>query len=296
MLKIKFNRGSSGGLARKHIYLVCYVYSSEMRGSKAGPKSAATVPLFHVDELGLVLDTDSFTPYYQQIVEQVRALLDRKVLREGEIFCSEGDLSRVLGISKMPVRQAFQKLRSEGLLIIAKGKRPVVGSGRVPWNFQQLRGFSEEMRRRGLIPSARVLSIALEEPELEVAQALRLGRGERVYRLRRLRSVNGDPVALVTSHLPARIFAGIDKQDLENQSLYDIFEHTYKRKLQRAEELIGAVIAGEEEASILETDAGCALLVIKETTYDTQNVAIEHSLSLLRGDRYNASVISIRKN
>jgi len=36
--------------------------------------------------------------------------------------------------------------------------------------------------------------------------------------------------------------------------------------------------------------------VIRETTYDTQNVAIEYSLSLLRGDRYTASVISVRKN
>jgi len=254
------------------------------------------MPLVSAERLGLVLDTNSFTPYYQQIVDHVRALMEKKVLREGEIFCSEGDLAHVLGISKMPVRQAFQMLRSEGLLIIAKGKRPVVGSGRVPWNFQQLRGFSEEMRRRGLIPSARVLSIGLEEPELEVAQALRLARGERVYRVRRLRLVNGDPVAVVTSHLPARIFTGIDKQDLENQSLYDIFEHTYKRKLQRAEELIGAVMAGEEEACLLQTPAGCALLVIKETTYDTQNVAIEHSLSFLRADRYTASVISIRKN
>ncbi|MGB9286730.1 MAG: UTRA domain-containing protein, partial [Candidatus Sulfotelmatobacter sp.] len=96
--------------------------------------------------------------------------------------------------------------------------------------------------------------------------------------------------------LPARIFAGIDKQDLEKQSLYSIFEHIYKRKLQWAEEVIGAVVAGEEEAEILQTSMGNALLVIRETTYDTQNVAIEYSLSLLRGDRYTASVISVRKN
>jgi GntR family transcriptional regulator len=108
--------------------------------------------------------------------------------------------------------------------------------------------------------------------------------------------VNEEPVAVVTSYLPARIFAGIDKQDLEKQSLYAIFEHSYKRKLQWAEEVIGAVVAGEEEAGILQTSIGNALLMIRETTYDAQNVAIEYSLSLLRGDRYTASVISVRKN
>ena len=245
--------------------------------------------------LEFVLDTTSFIPYYQQIVDHVRSLLEKKRLREGQMFCSEGDLARTLGISKMPVRQAFQKLRAEGLLVIAKGKRPVIGSGRVPWNFQQLRGFSEEMRRRGLVPSARVLNMQIADPEIEVAQALKLAPGEKIYKLQRLRFVNAEPVAVVTSHLPARLFAGIDKHDLEKQSLYHIFEQIYRRKLRWAEETIGATTATEQEAPILETKPGSPLMVIRETTYDTQNVAIEYSVSLLRGDRYTASVISVRR-
>ena len=251
---------------------------------------------FNMERLNLRLDTSSFTPYYQQIVDHVRSLVEKKELREGETFCSEGDISRALGISKMPVRQAFQKLRAEGLLIVAKGKRPVIGSGRVPWNFQQLRGFSEEMRRRGLVPSARVLGMELAQPQLDVAQALKLAVAEKIYCLRRLRFVNGEPVALVTSYLPARIFAGIDKHDLEKQSLYHVFEQVYKRKLHWAEESIGTTIGEEEDARILETEPGSALLVIKETAYDTQNVPLEYSVSLLRGDRYTASVISVRRN
>ena len=122
--------------------------------------------LVTVEKLDLTIDSNSFVPYYMQIVDHVRELIKKNKLKEGQTFCSEGEIAQALKISKMPVRQAFQKLRSEGLLVIAKGKRPVVGSGRVPWNFQQLRGFSEEMRRRGLNPSARLLSIGLEEPDL----------------------------------------------------------------------------------------------------------------------------------
>lgn len=269
-----------------------------MRADGSPSKASTTSPnsVFNVDKLGLVLDTNSFIPYYQQIVDRIRVLVEKKQLREGETFCSEGEISRELRISKMPVRQAFQKLRAEGLLVIAKGKRPVIGSGRVPWNFQQLRGFSEEMRRRGLVPSARVLSMEIADPDLEVAQALKLTPGEKIYKLCRLRSVNGEPVALVTSFLPTRLFAGIDRQDLEKQSLYQIFEQIYKRKLRWAEESIGATVAATEDARVLETKEGSPLLVIKETTYDVQNVPIEYSLSLLRGDRYNALVISVRRN
>ena len=253
------------------------------------------VQAIRAEELKLALDGGSFVPYYEQIVNQVRTLVKDGNLQEGQTFCSEGEIARLLGISKMPVRQAFQKLRSEGLLIIARGKRPVIGSGRVPWNFQQLRGFGEEMRRRGLVPSAKLLGIELRDAEVEVAQALKLGPGERVYCLRRLRFVNSKPVAIITSYLPARLFSGIDKQELEQQSLYHVMEHVYKRKLHWAEEVIGGVTAKQEEADILETAPGNPMLLIKETTYDSQQIPIEYSISLLRGDRYTASVISVRK-
>jgi GntR family transcriptional regulator len=261
----------------------------------------STVPLLkprlapQADSLGLAINNASFVPYYEQIVERVRTLIKDGRLHEGDVFCSEGEIARMLGISKMPVRQAFQKLRSEGLLIMAKGKRPIIGSGRVPWDFQQLRGFSEEMRRRGLVPSAKVLALELEEPDTETAQALKLATDEKTYCLRRLRFVDNMPVAVVTSHLPVRLFSGIEKQDMARQSLYHVFETVYRRKLHWAEEVIGAVTAGEEEARILQTSPGSALLLIKETTYDAQRIPIEYSVSLLRADRYTASVISVRK-
>jgi GntR family transcriptional regulator len=241
------------------------------------------------------LDQQSFVPYYEQIVDQVRTLIKERRLSEGETFLSEGEVARMLRISKMPVRQAFQKLRSEGLLVVSRGKRPVIGSGKLPWNFQELRGFSEEMRRRGLQPSAKIISLERREADGEVTQALNLQSGEEVYSLKRLRFVDGKPVAVVTSFLPAAIFPDIDKQDLQGQSLYHVFEQIYRRKLHWAEEVIGAAIVNPEDARLLQASVGSAVLLIKETTYDTHEVAIEYSVSVLRGDRYTASVVSVRK-
>lgn len=247
-------------------------------------------------DLRLRLESESYTPYYQQIVTQIRELAKSEKIREGQTFCSEAELAHALGVSKMPVRHAFHKLQSEGLLVIKKGKRPVVGSRRLPWNFQQLRGFSEEMRRRGLKPTARLLKCDLIKAAGDVAAALGLHHNEPVYRIKRLRLVDGDAVAIVTSYLPARLFPDMDRQDLEGTSFYVIYERVYKRRLDRAEEVIGAVSAEEEDARVLETTAGAALLLIRETTFDSSNVAIEHSVSLLRGDRYTASVISVRRH
>lgn len=243
----------------------------------------------------LTLDLGSYTPYYAQIVLQVRDLVRSGKLQEGQVFLSEKEVADQLRISKMPVRQAFQKLRSEGLLLLSKGKRPVISSGQMPWNFQQLRGFSEEMRRRGLKPSARVLLSSAVAASSEVARALQLREGESVFQIKRLRLVNGDPVALVDSYVPAALFPGIERQNLENRSLYDLYERVYHRQLHWADEKIGAVAATEEDAHILETTVGSPMLLIRETNYDSSRIPIEYSRSILRGDRYTASMIAVRR-
>lgn len=243
----------------------------------------------------LTVNATGFVPYYEQITQQVRSLILGKKVRPGEPFHSEGELAQMLGISKMPVRQAFQKLRAEGLLVIRRGKKPVIGAGPVPWNFRELHGFSEEMRALGLVPSAKLLGRGIQGAEPEIAKALRLSPGEQVYRIKRLRFVNDEPVALVTSYLPSKFFPGLEKQDLEGQSLYHIFEHTYRRPLLQAQDIIGAVTAGREEAQVLQIATGSALLLMKETAFDTQQNAVEYSISLLRGDRYTVSVSAQRK-
>jgi GntR family transcriptional regulator len=249
----------------------------------------------HPQQPALVLDTSSFVPYYEQIAEQVRRLIKENNLKPGQTFYSEAALARQLRVSKMPVRQAFHKLRAEGLLVTQRGKTPVIGGGTLPWNFKELHGFSEEMRRRGLVPAAKLLSFEVQHPDPDTASALSVHPSELVYRMKRLRFVDQEPVAVVTSYLPERIFQGLDKQDLEGQSLYYIFEQIYGRALLRSEQIIGAVNAGHEEAQILQIRVGAALLVIRETAFDVQETPLEYAVSLLRGDRYTASVVSARK-
>lgn len=241
------------------------------------------------------LETGSFTPYYQQIIDQVHALVRAGTVQRGDTFYSEGEIATMLGISKMPIRQAFAKLRAEGLLLIERGKKPVVGSGEVLWDFKQLRGFSEEMKRRGLKPSNTVLDLKQIFANPKIAAALQLKESASVYQLKRLYYISGEPVAVVTSYLPAALFPDLQDQNLENASLYRMYEDVYKRRLKWAEEEIGAVSATGDDAAIMETIPGQALLFVTETTYDTRDVPIEFSESLLRADRYKATVKSIRK-
>jgi GntR family transcriptional regulator len=244
----------------------------------------------------LRLERSSYVPYYRQIRDQVDALIKVGKLKPGQTIFSEGACAEKLGVSKMTVRQAFQALRSEGLLIIEKGKRPIVSTGRIQKDFHKLRGFTEEMTRRGLKPSSKVLQIEQVVPDAATSNLLHLSRQEEVYRVRRLRYANKEIVGLETSLLPARLFPDLDKQDLENQSLYALMKTRYEISVEWSEEELEAVPAQKDEAKLLQVPPGFPLFSMRRIVYAKDDVPIEYGHSLFRGDHYSASVISRREH
>jgi DNA-binding FadR family transcriptional regulator len=63
-----------------------------------------------------------------RIVEQVRAALFRGELKPGDMIGSETDLARKLGVSRVPVRDAFRTLQAMGIVEVKMG---VNGGARV---------------------------------------------------------------------------------------------------------------------------------------------------------------------
>ena len=257
----------------------------------------STNPVTAPDEVevpDLSLERGSYVPYYRQIRDQVEALIKAGKLKPGQVIFSEGACATKLGVSKMTVRQAFQSLRSEGLLIIEKGKRPMISTGRIQKDFQKLRGFTAEMTRRGLKPSSRVLQFEKAAPDAATANLLRLWRNDEVYRVRRLRYADKEIVGLETILLPARMFPDLAKTDLENQSLYALMETRYAIAVEWSEEELEAIPAEKDDAKVLQVPPGFPLFSMRRIVFAKDDIPVEYGHSLFRGDRYTASVISHR--
>jgi GntR family transcriptional regulator len=251
-------------------------------------------PVDEVEVPDLSLERGSYVPYYRQIRDQVEGMIKAGKLKPGQVIFSEGACATQLGVSKMTVRQAFQALRTEGLLIIEKGKRPVISAGRVQKDIQKLRGFTAEMTRRGLKPSSKVLQFERTAPDAATANLLRLRRNDEVYRIRRLRYADKEIVGLETIILPARMFPDLAKNDLENQSLYSLMETRYSIAVEWSEEELEAIPAEKDEAKLLQVAPGFPMFSMRRIVFAKDDIPVEYGHSLFRGDRYTASVISHR--
>jgi GntR family transcriptional regulator len=225
---------------------------------------------------------ESYVPRYVLIERSLRERIAR--LQPGEKLPSDAELCEEFGVSRMTARHAVQTLVHEGLVARMPGRGTFVSRPPVRRHMGSLLSFSEEMRRRGLEPTSRVLSRSLEAPsEAEISQ-LGVSARDRVVVVRRLRLANGTPMSIERAALAPRLEAVLDA-DLEGGSL-----HAAMRVLgcepAVAHGTLTVRLPTKEEARLLEVTHDAPVLVERRLIHDLEERPVELTESCYAGERY----------
>lgn len=214
--------------------------------------------------------------------EQVRALIAQQA-RPGHAIPSERALMGAYHVSRSTVRKAIDTLVADGLLRRSHGKGTFAVAPPVESRLH-LASFTQDMRRRGRIPSTRVLAISAQQPPSEVATSLLLGEAEPAWRLDRIRLADGEPLALERGWYPCRLFPDLDAQPLDG-SLYALLADCYGTIIDRALQTLRAEASDAETSRRLASPLGTPLLVFRRRS-TAKEIPVEFVDSRYRGDRY----------
>lgn len=223
---------------------------------------------------------------HAQIEEWLAETIAAGRLAPGDRMPAEQELASWLGVSRMTLRQALANLARRGMVTrsVGRGGGTFVAERKLEQDRTALAGFSEQLRRHGVVAGARVLSAA-ERPAGPVsAAALQLAEGDPVYEVRRVRLGDGRPLLLEHSLFPAAAFPGMLRRPLDG-SLYELLAREYGQRPHRAREVLEPVLAGPAEAEALRVATGAPLMLIERTAYTGAGRPVEFARDLLRGDR-----------
>jgi GntR family transcriptional regulator len=236
------------------------------------------------------LDKNGFIPLYYQIQRALMEKIQSGELSEGDPLASEEELSRHYQVSRMTARQALHGLKTSGYAFSEKGRGTFVTRPKLEKNIMHLQGFTEEMRKRGMKPSSKLLDQAVMSPTEDIVQKLKLDKNDKILHLRRLRIADGIPMAIEDSHIPLKQFPGLDRIDFAKHSLYQMLRERYGVRVGYADETIEALAATKEEAELLTIPRKASILSITRVIMTTQETPVEAACSRYRGDRYRASI------
>jgi GntR family transcriptional regulator len=238
----------------------------------------------------MVSSTKSHNPgqtRYREIEGYLRALVEGA--RPGDPLPSEAELCERFSVSRMTARQALAELSNDGLVERRRGQGTFVAHRPVHRRPGVFLSFTEEMSRRGMQATSRLLAAGMDDPHRIETLDLGLPPDSQVVRITRVRLADGVPVALEEAALIPELRDVLD-QDLGGGSLHGALAGRGVVAT-RATGTITARLARASETDLLDLTPQSALLVELRILFDQNGRVFERTETRYAADRYVIEVV-----
>lgn len=237
------------------------------------------------------LRRDTPVPLYYQLQQILMKQIESG--SPGDALASETELVAQYGVSRITVRRALNELAREGYIVRQQGKGNFVAektAGRRP---EKMRGFLEELKKRGYKIGSRTLQSGHRRVTPRVAAIFGLDSEESAYAIRRIGFVEDEPIGISDIwlalgpdfELSAEALARGDTMPLHT-FVDSIFLSWSGKRVIAGERALAASLTTAEEAELLDVEPGFPILLSEVIMCAHDNQALAYVKARYRGDRY----------
>jgi len=226
------------------------------------------------------------SPLYLWVAALLRDQIEAGQLDPHGSVPSERALSERYGVSRMTARHAVETLMLEGYVYRNPRRGTFVAEPRLRFS---VGSFTRMMTEADQMPGTEVLAASTLEPDPFISKMLAIPAGGRVHLLQRLRTANGEPIAIENIHVSAERFPDLLEHDLTG-SLWELLQARYDVHPMKADARVVAVTLDRFEAATLGVEPGSPAIVLTRTVFGAQDEIVEVARDVYRGDRTEFSV------
>jgi DNA-binding GntR family transcriptional regulator len=234
-------------------------------------------------ELPIDLDRSSPVPLYHQLAVALERAISDGRLRPGDRLENELALTTRLGLARPTARQAIQELVRKGLLVRKRGVGTQVVAAAPIRRDVKFSSLHDDLASSGHEPATELLERATGTAvELGVDDLVDVD--EPLTYLRRLRRVDGEPLAIMSNYLPAHF--RLDDEDLRARGLYATLR-AQGVGFAIAHQTIGARLVTTDEAALLGETEPAACVTMQRVVYDDTGQLVELGRHIYRASQYS---------
>jgi GntR family transcriptional regulator len=224
---------------------------------------------------------ENISSLYQQIAAQLRAEIHQGQFEPTGKLPSEAALCARFGVSRVTVRLALGRLEEEGAVERKQGKGTYAAGKQLRHGLDHLRSFHESLLMQGLKAEMRLLSRDIVAAPADTASVMGDEQG-RCLQVQRLHLVDGTPLAVGRSYLPARL----TWERIEKQPAYALLLELTGQAVARADLAIKVGHADAALALALAVAEGAPLLLMERSSYFADGTCCDKSQFYIRPERY----------
>ena len=228
-----------------------------------------------------------------QLRDRIADLIRDEGLKPGDRLPTEAQLTQRFRISRPALREALKLLEQDDVINVAHGRGRFVSAlsaVQVDRPITVFESVTDMVRHYGYRTVNKVVSISEETPDTRVAESLRLGAGDRVIRIERIRLHQDEPILYCIDYMPRSLIAG-RLYDIDwSGSLMQLMEEYGNRPRMSAASVSAVMLPVEVVERHGLKDFGPALL-ITETCFNAAGVPVNYAIDYHRGSHFSFSMV-----
>lgn len=210
-----------------------------------------------------------------EAMENIENYIIRNGLKTDDKLPSERTMCEMWNLNRSTLRSAIRQLILEGKIYNKNGSGTYVSREKLVRNLQDAKGFQQTAEAAGRQILTKVLDMCLCETSKDIGKKMKLPLGHKLWRLERVRYMDGIPVVLSVIYLDAERFPGVEQYDFSEQSLYRVLDEHYGVRPKSGVEKLSITSCDEREAGYLETEVGAQVIFQSGLTMDEDDRIFE---------------------
>jgi len=235
-------------------------------------------------------------PLYYQLETSLRELLLSGELAEGDLFPTEQAIGKQYGVSRMTVRQALSSLVNEGLISRHPGRGTFVTKKEPEKAFHKSVGDLDDaiIKGFGYTYDTQLKQFGTVRLRKSVAEKLQVDMNAEALKIERIRMFESEPIAFISNFIPLDIGQKLTEEDILERPVLKTMEERLGINLDKADQVIEAILADTLIAKQLNVRVGSPILQISRITYEKSGRPVNYALILFRADKY-AFQVSLKR-
>ncbi|CAI0751592.1 UTRA domain-containing protein [Serratia entomophila] len=202
---------------------------------------------------------------------------------------SERALSEQFSTTRITLQEALGQLEAQGVIYRQVRRGWFISPPRLIYNPLQRSHFHAMAQQQGRDAHTEVIDSGRVQADAALARRLELPEGAEVYRIRRLRYIDGRAVLYCEHYLNPAYFAGILDEDL-TQSLTGLYAERYDIRYGRVRFDMLPTLLPQQAAAMLKVTYGSPALFITRVNRDQHDRVIDCDLEYWRYDALHIDV------
>lgn len=218
---------------------------------------------------------------YQEIEEYIINGIYSEQFKTGTLLPTERELARQFGVSRITVQRALDHIEEKNLIERIQGSGSYVRFSEFELPVVEMLSFTEKFQHAGKLSTKLVYYVQKECLEYQIddlAKKLYIKDSDTVHYFRRIRLLNGNPICVQDSYVPASRVPFISFDSL-NGSFYDYIKKELNIAIGDGISHVSVKLPRQEIAEMLQITPQEPVVISSHTVCSQKGLPIENTIS-----------------